>query len=240
MNTLTRRCSSPFCARRPHALGFTLIELLVVIAVIVILASILFPVFARARENARRSSCLSNNKQIGIAMMQYLQDNDEHYMVVAHEGEEGATEDYNWFDPLQPYIKSRQVFRCPSLSEATGDFNPALASLDERPASDYLINAFFAHGTSQAAFQNVAEQICLAEREKGINGNDYHPFPEDGNPPEWDLIGQKRHLDGSNFLFADGHAKWYRFERTLVPDVKDPTDGTTPVGMHNRDGLPPV
>lgn len=220
--------------------GFTLIELLVVIAIIAILAAILFPVFGRARENARRTSCLFNVKQIGIGMMQYLQDNDERYMVVAHAGEEGATEDYHWFEPLQPYVKSEQLFRCPSLSESTSDFTPALGSLDERPETDYLINAFFAHGTNQAQFQNIAEQISLAERGKGINGDDYHPFVEDGNPPEFDLIGQKRHLDGSNFLFADGHAKWLRFDNTLRLDVKDPTDNTTPVGMHNRDRLPPV
>src|SRR5690606_7485214 len=75
-----------------HA-GFTLIELLVVIAIIAILAAILFPVFARARENARRASCQSNNKQIGLAMMQYLQDHDERTMNVEH----GL---YEWFVPL--------------------------------------------------------------------------------------------------------------------------------------------
>ena len=92
--------------------GFTLIELLVVIAIIAILAAILFPVFARARENARRSSCMSNMKQIGLGVMQYLQDYDERYM----------PEHDEWVDAVQPYIKSTQIFRCPSLAESVTDF----------------------------------------------------------------------------------------------------------------------
>ena len=90
--------------------GFTLVELLVVIAIIAILAAILFPVFGRARENARRSSCQSNLKQIGIAMAQYQQDYDERTLVVDEDT------GYSWFGPIQPYIKGEQVFRCPSLS----------------------------------------------------------------------------------------------------------------------------
>lgn len=91
--------------------GFTLIELLVVIAIIAILAAILFPVFGRARENARRSSCQSNLKQLGLGIMQYTQDYDERYPMA-------ATENWNvnWPSMIQPYIKSLQVFRCPSGS----------------------------------------------------------------------------------------------------------------------------
>jgi prepilin-type N-terminal cleavage/methylation domain-containing protein/prepilin-type processing-associated H-X9-DG protein len=204
--------------------AFTLIELLVVIAIIAILAAILFPVFARARENARRSSCQSNLKQIGIAMMQYVQDYDERFMVAEHD----ETPVYTWFQPLQPYIKSTQVFVCPSMPE--GGATPA-------PRTDYLINGLMSHGISSASIQNSAEQIAVAERADKMDVFDYHSWPEDGHAPEWDHIGQKRHFDGSNYAFADGHVKWLRFEATLRPAVKDPEDTTVIVGMHNRDGL---
>jgi len=96
--------------------GFTLIELLVVIAIIAILASILFPVFARARENARRSSCGSNMKQIGLGVEQYKQDNDGHYPMAYYynDGITSGSAYTQWSGMIQPYAKSVQIFVCPS------------------------------------------------------------------------------------------------------------------------------
>lgn len=118
------------CAKRS---GFTLIELLIVIAIIAILAAILFPVFARARENARRSSCASNLKQQGLAIMQYAQDYDEIMVPTYLQGTCGtncynntggggwlgtteAFENYKWMDLIYPYVKNDGVFNCPSAS----------------------------------------------------------------------------------------------------------------------------
>ena len=96
--------------------GFTLIELLVVIAIIAILAAILFPVFARARENARRSSCQSNLKQIGLGILQYQQDYDESMPLtnVGGDSSDPSTNSYKWMDGIYPYTKSEQIFVCPS------------------------------------------------------------------------------------------------------------------------------
>src|SRR4028119_916482 len=107
------RCKNKCETRR---LGFTLIELLVVIAIIAILAAILFPVFARARANARKASCLSNEKQVGLGILQYTQDYDETYPTGMTEGisPEGATvRGTGWAGQIYPYVKSAQVFVCP-------------------------------------------------------------------------------------------------------------------------------
>jgi len=102
--------------KRPHV-GFTLIELLVVIAIIAILAAILFPVFAQAREKARQSGCLSNLKQIGTGLMMYTQDYDEAYPCNWYGSLWPTTPDgkaYKWMDAVFPYVKNEQVFSCPS------------------------------------------------------------------------------------------------------------------------------
>jgi prepilin-type N-terminal cleavage/methylation domain-containing protein/prepilin-type processing-associated H-X9-DG protein len=113
---------------RSRAPGFTLIELLVVIAIISLLAAILFPVFARARENARRASCMSNLKQIGLGMMMYVQNNDERYPFnkqarstldssfasVPTDADFATASSIYWPVFIEPYTKSYQIFRCPS------------------------------------------------------------------------------------------------------------------------------
>lgn len=139
--------------------GFTLIELLVVIAIIAILAAILFPVFAKAREKARQISCLSNLKQIGLGLMQYSQDNDE-IMVPAWFGANGyqasnptpGNVKYKWMDAIFPYVKSTQIFTCPDdsgIQGSTGKFinYQNLAGADNTHYGSYAMNsAYWAQG----------------------------------------------------------------------------------------------
>jgi prepilin-type N-terminal cleavage/methylation domain-containing protein/prepilin-type processing-associated H-X9-DG protein len=182
--------------------AFTLIELLVVIAIIALLAAILFPVFARARENARRSSCQSNLKQIGLGFVQYNQDYDSRYPMASYST--GATNGA-WPTLLQPYIKSSQVFKCPSDSHDTG--------------SSYVMNNYFDQ-QSEAVLESASTTLLAVEGELFTGGNysltntstnnglnaDYTLWNQTGriNDPTKNL---PRHLGTSVILWADGHVK---------------------------------
>lgn len=206
--------------------AFTLIELLVVIAIIAMLAAILFPVFGRARDNARRVSCQSNLKQIGLGAMQYSSDYDD-YVVPNNSNPQRS-----YAETLQPYVKSTQIFICPNdtstkqcttlnsfrlsygmnmLYETVIPFRifepatPRMMSYIETPTDTIFV------GDSVAT--TVGETYCFQ-----VIGDKFDAGP----PATFGGVGgaltgstqamfDGRHFNGANWAFMDGHVKWMRF-----------------------------
>jgi prepilin-type N-terminal cleavage/methylation domain-containing protein/prepilin-type processing-associated H-X9-DG protein len=190
--------------------GFTLIELLVVIAIIAILAAILFPVFAKAREKARQTSCTSNEKQIGLGILQYIQDNDETYPYrkVTSDGTDNDALATSWKVLIQPYIKSTGVFKCPSnpnkenLDNAAAARGPVSYSGSTVSGTYGLFGTLPANGDA-AKLSDIgfpANTIAVCEVTNGstdfkINNGFFNGAIFAG------------HTGQSNYLFADGHVK---------------------------------
>lgn len=178
--------------------GFTLIELLVVIAIIAILAAILFPVFARAREKARQTSCLSNIKQITLAVLSYVQDYDETLFYIHHYDQlgDGGRLMYPCIR-VMPYVKNEQVFLCPSRK----------GSIYTDYAWNYAYHGICNYAYSLGQFRKPAEFMVVMD---GTNYCFHHHTHTNntGTPGSYSAAIDPRHNDGVNIGFLDGHAKW--------------------------------
>lgn len=203
--------------------AFTLIELLVVIAIIAVLAAILFPAFAQAREKARGISCLSNGRQVGTALTMYSQDYDDHLPLNSHSGAAAG-----WLVSVQPYLKSLQVYRCPS--DASLNWSAPLPGQTSIRASSYVTNDYFSPGggfLSLSSIERPSECVYLGELADNRTGDHLHAtrWPRPGylgptSDPRTELAF-KRHQGGANFVFVDGHARWHRFEQTWSQPARD-------------------
>jgi prepilin-type processing-associated H-X9-DG protein/prepilin-type N-terminal cleavage/methylation domain-containing protein len=222
--------------QRVHVPAFTLIELLVVIAIIAILAAILFPVFAQAREKARQTSCLSNTKQHSLAVSMYLQDYEAMPFLSVRVG----ADEVRWFNTIQPYVKNDAVFTCPSAPQLkmgrnmgygynyqylgnprASCFNvPVADAAIETPAN--MITIADSRGTGDRFCQNsdpshpdFRNLDCAGNHGYAIDPPVLPPCRSGGGPNSpstggrWGWIAA-RHSGGGNIAFADGHSKWFR------------------------------
>ncbi|MEN6304112.1 MAG: DUF1559 domain-containing protein [Armatimonadia bacterium] len=196
--------------------GFTLIELLVVIAIIAILAAILFPVFAKAREKARQTSCLSNLKQLGLSVLSYAQDYDERFMRANNapctynlpNGTVSGSTNMLWMYQLMPYIKNAQIFSCPSNSYRWPD--NAYSS-----TADYGFNDTYLGGVSLGTLVAPSETLVLLDSTYYLSDWDTNSTGDNHAAPN------PLHNDGSNAVLADGHAKWYGISKLGYTDAVD-------------------
>ncbi|MGI5820268.1 MAG: DUF1559 domain-containing protein [Armatimonadota bacterium] len=205
--------------------GFTLIELLVVIAIIAILAAILFPVFARAREKARQTSCLSNIKQLALGMLMYVQDYDERFTVERNVFYDSGGR--RWYQAIVPYVQNADIFMCPSAERTsawggyayngvgTGNDN----GLGYRHENDSGVPTTSAAPCKLAAVTEPSSMIMLGEpiaNTYALRGYDSNYLPND------------HHNGGSNIAHVDGHAKWYNADTVRATQARGWVDHNDP------------
>ncbi len=277
--------------------GFTLIELLVVIAIIAILAAILFPVFAKAREKARQTTCASNEKQLGLGIIQYTQDNNEVGPSSVPDIGYGASiynDHSGWASDIYPYEKSTGVYRCPDDPSKAPTVSYAMNDNLFVEAYSGTLNTDTVTGLKIGQYASPAKTIVLFEVVNSpSNVGTAGPDPsvagtsagltangstgDDGSHRSWHMAYQNvnydtgvfsnalapatypavpagasgqgfealtgRHTDGSNYLFADGHVKYYKASAVsagvsngLAGDAGNTTPSATPTAANTGNG----
>lgn len=218
-------------------MGFTLIELLIVIAIISLLAAILFPVFARARENARRTSCASNMRQLAMVVLQYTQDNDGRIpAATALDTRYGEGSPRGWAI-FQPYLKSEQLLFCPSAKQSTTKShqqNYGLAVSNYAPDATTLVLSRQTRTYPFDAVPHPSLTCMIGETGLSNSAGGWHFDPDRaGGSAVFDAytravplanLHQERHFEGSNYAYADGHVKWLKSDEI---DAVYEAQGTT-------------
>ncbi|MBP8952719.1 MAG: DUF1559 domain-containing protein [Armatimonadetes bacterium] len=209
--------------------GFTLIELLVVIAIIAILAAILFPVFARAREKARQTSCLSNLKQIALGGLMYLADSDDcffgHIQGTRNTFYPPVLPYLDWMQQVYPYVKNQQLFTCPSEPTSTWSTNPTDAMVHDATLGygmNYWMTFYYYYSDAHMAkMAKPSETIWFTDCNYYCVYPSYYMYTYPTNTTygqNGSARLQLRHNDGVNVAFIDGHSKWLN-RSTIEGDV---------------------
>ena len=189
--------------------GFTLIELLVVIAIIAILAAILFPVFARAREKARQTSCLSNVKQIMLGVLMYAGDYDERLPMASNWLISGGS--MRWYQAIEPYVKNANVFDCPSCP-SDSPYHSYGWNYQEFGEGHTGGNLSKYPATKLAAIESPATTILIGDSSWSGGSNGTYLFRRH------EVRSSTVHNGGGNMALLDGHAKWFSYGQLIARD----------------------